>query len=60
MRSDKQLDLIRHSDEALIRANKLAAETARVDPFYTYEERERRANHYLAEAAKLEARYAAS
>ena len=54
MRHDQQLDLIRHSDAAIAAAYRQAAETARVDPFWTDDQREARARHYLAEASRIE------
>lgn len=55
MRSEgRQIDFVRDSVEAQIRACHIAAERARVNPFETPDAGERRAAHYLAEAARLE------
>ena len=48
--------MAQHSPSALARAYRVAAETARMDPFWTPEDGERRARQYLAEAEKLERR----
>ncbi len=56
MRSDGQLDLLRHSDQALVRANRAAAEAALVDPHWSPEQAQLRAAHYLAVADQIEAR----
>lgn len=50
----RQLDLVRHCDEAKARAYRVAAETALRNPWEPREARERRAAHYLAEAARHE------
>ena len=49
-----QLDLYRHSATALARAHRIAAETARRNPYETPEQAERRAQHHEAEANRLE------
>lgn len=49
-----QLDLYRHSAPALAAAYREAAETARKNPYETPEKSERRAQHYLAEAERIE------
>lgn len=49
-----QLDVFRHSDAAQAAAYREAANTARVDPFWTDEQREARHRYYLAEAERLE------
>lgn len=49
-----QLDVFRHSDAAQAAAYRLAAETARVDPFWTDDQRESRVRFYLSEAERLE------
>lgn len=54
MKSTDQLDLIRHSDAAKAHAYRVAADTARVDPFWTEEERAKRAAYYEAEAKRFE------
>ena len=51
-----QLDVFRHSDAAQAAAYREAAETARVDPYWTDAQREARVKHYLDEAKRLEAR----
>lgn len=57
MRSDTtQLDLYRHSDEAMARAYRIAAETARRDPNFTPDEGERRARAYESQAQQYESR----
>ena len=50
-----QLDLMRHSDEALARANREAAEAALVNPYFTPDLARQRAEYYRSEAAKYEA-----
>lgn len=49
-----QLDVFRHSDAAQAAAYRKAAETARVDPFWTQEQREARARYYTEQAERLE------
>ena len=49
-----QLDVFRHSDPALAAAYREAAETARIDPYWTEEQREVRARYYAEQAARLE------
>ena len=49
-----QLDVFRDSPQAIAAAYREAALTARVDPFWTEEQRAARAAHYLAEAERLE------
>ncbi len=56
MRSDRQLDLYRHSPDARAEAYRAAAETARRNPFETPEAAEQRARFYEAEAARLQGR----
>lgn len=48
------LDLFAHSPQALAQAYRIAAETARCNPFEDPQAREARAAHYLAEAERLE------
>lgn len=49
-----QLDVFRHSDAAQAAAYREAAKTARVDPYWTEEQRAAREAFYLAEALRLE------
>lgn len=49
-----QLDVFRHSDAAQAAAYREAAMTARVDPYWTEEQREARARHYTEQAERLE------
>lgn len=56
MRSDRQLDVFRDSDAMQAAAFRKAAETARVDPYWSEQEREARARYYEAEAERLEKR----
>lgn len=51
-----QLDVFRHSDAAQAAAYREAAETARVDPYWTEEQREARARYYQEQAERLEKR----
>lgn len=51
-----QLDVFHHSDAAMARAYRQAAETVKYDPYFPDAERENRAAYYLAEAARYEAR----
>lgn len=53
--ADRQLDVFRDSDAVQAAAFRKAAETARVDPFWTEHEREARAKYYEAQAERLEA-----
>lgn len=48
-------DLFTHSDRALAKANRIAAETVMIDPNFTYDERVARHALYTAEAERLEA-----
>lgn len=50
----RQLDVFRHSDPAMARAYREAAETARRDPYWTPEQGEARARYYEAEAERIE------
>jgi len=50
----RQLDLYRHSPQALAASYRQAAETARRDPHFSPEDGEKRARHYLAEAERYE------
>ncbi len=54
----KQLHLIDDDPmrvaERMARANRISAETARVDPFWSEQERERRAAHYTRIAEQYE------
>lgn len=52
--SQDQLDVFRDSAMACADAYRKAAETARLNPFESYEKREARARYYEAEAEKLE------
>jgi hypothetical protein len=55
MRSDRtQRDLFRDSPRAMAQAFRVAAESARINPFETPDQAERRAQHYEAEAQRLE------
>lgn len=56
MKSTDQFDLLRHSDAAKANAYRVAADTARVDPFWTEEERAKRAAYYEAEANRFDQR----
>lgn len=49
-----QLDVFRDSPQAQAAAYREAALTARVDPYWTEEQREARSAFYLAEALRLE------
>ena len=51
-----QRDLLRHCDAELAKAYREAADTERVNPYFTPDERAKRAAHYEREAVKLEAR----
>ena len=51
-----QLDVFRHSDAAQAQAFRVAAEVARVDPFWTDEQRETRVRYYTEQAERLEKR----
>ena len=51
-----QLDVFRHSDAAQAQAFREAALTARVDPYWTEEQRERRVRYYTEQAERLEKR----
>lgn len=50
-----QLDVFRHSDAAQAAAYREAANTARIDPFWTDEQREQRVRYYTEQAERLEA-----
>lgn len=54
MRLHGQLDLLDDDPRRLAEANRVAAQTAAVNPYFSREEREERAAHYLAEAERLE------
>lgn len=57
MRSDtNQLDIIRHSDQGLAEAFRVAADTARRNPFETPDAAEKRARLYEQQAAEHEAK----
>ena len=49
-----QLDAFRDSPAAIAAAYREAALTARVDPYWTEQQREARARHYEAEARRIE------
>lgn len=49
-----QLDVFRDSPQAQAAAYREAALTARVDPYWTEEQRAARERYYLAEAARIE------
>lgn len=49
-----QLDVFRDSPQARAAAYREAALTARVDPYWTEEQRAARSAHYLAEADRIE------
>jgi hypothetical protein len=53
----KQADIFRDSDAARAAAFLAAAETARNDPHYTLEERDRRARYYAEQAALIQAKH---
>lgn len=48
-------ELFTHSDRALAKANRIAADTVMIDPNFTYDERVARHDLYIAEAERLEA-----
>lgn len=50
----QQLDLYRHSPEAMAQACREAAASARVNPYEAPDDAERRARHYEAEARRYE------
>ena len=50
----QQLDVFRHSAPALARAYREAADAAIRNPFESPESSRRRAEHYLAEAERIE------
>ena len=50
----QQMDLIRHSDAALAKANRVAAQSALTNPFFTPEQAQQRHDYYMAEAARFE------
>ena len=50
-----QTDIFRDTPEAMARVYRIAAETARSNPFMTQDEGEARARYYLREAERLEA-----
>jgi hypothetical protein len=56
MRSDRQPDLLRHADPVLAEAHQIAAAHALLNPYESQAERERRAAHHHAEAARLSRR----
>ena len=49
-----QLDLYRDDPAAIARAHRLAAETARLNPFETPDAAERRARYYEQQAEQVE------
>lgn len=49
-----QLDVFRDSPQAIAAAYREAALTARVDPFWTEEQREHRVRYYTEQAERLE------
>lgn len=51
---NRQLDVFRHSDAAQAQAFREAANTARVDPFWTDEQRETRVRYYTEQAERFE------
>lgn len=56
MKSTENRDIFLHSDANLARLNRIAADTAWHNPYWTDREREERAKHYEAEAARHERR----
>lgn len=55
MRSDNnQPDLLRNADAELAKAYRTAAETARIDPFWTPEDASKRAAYYTSMAEQYE------
>lgn len=56
MKATANRDLFRESDAARARAARIAADTARHDPYWTEAEREQRAAHYERLARELERR----
>lgn len=54
MKSTEQTELFRHSAPFLAKAYREAAAAARIDPHWSPDDGERRAQHYEAEAVKLE------
>lgn len=58
MNSENNLDVFLHSDAAMAKAYRQAAETVKFDPFFPHAERANREAYYLAEARRLEERMA--
>jgi hypothetical protein len=58
MKLAAQPNLFQHSDQAKAQAFRIAADTARRDPFWSPEEGERRAQAYEAQAREWDAREA--
>lgn len=56
MRLSNQPNLFQHSDQAKAHAFRVAAETARRDPYWSPEDGERRAQAYEAQAREIEQR----
>jgi hypothetical protein len=54
MKLTPQLDVFRHSPKAVAQAYRIAAESARRNPFETPDQGEARARYYEAEADRLE------
>jgi len=50
-----QLDIFDHDPARLAKANRVAAENALTDPFFSGKVRQERHDHYMAEAVRLEA-----
>lgn len=53
-RYNNQMDIFRDDPSAIAKANRLAAETAIVNPYSTTSERQERHAFYIAEAEKFE------
>lgn len=56
MKLAAQRNLFQHSDQAKAQAFRVAAETARRDPYWSPEDGERRAQAYEAQAREIERR----
>lgn len=54
MKSTDQLDLLDDDPRRLAEANRVAAQTATVNPYFSPAEQREHAAHYLAEAERLE------
>lgn len=54
MDHSNQLDIFDHDPARLAKANRIAAENALTDPFFSGKVRQERHDHYIAEAVRLE------